>query len=99
MQNGARSGSPGACCRLGRGPSRRLASRFVYARTALAPGAHEEPGLDVALALDRDRAAGLALELVRKELVGRTRDLDPARRAVVLHAAGRVHRVAPEVVE
>jgi hypothetical protein len=59
----------------------------------------EVPRLELALPLDRDRPAGFALELVCQQIVCRARDLDPARGPVGFHAAGRVHRVAPEVVE
>src|SRR5262249_25365637 len=65
---------------------------------AIAP-ADEVPRLHLALALDRDPAPRLALELVGEQLVRRTGDLDPPGRSVGLHTARRVHGVAPEVVQ
>src|SRR5829696_52146 len=73
--------------------------RSLRNRRAARARTHEVPGLDVALALDRDRAPCLELELAAEQLVRRARDLDPPRRAVGLHSAGHVHRVAPEVVQ
>src|SRR5689334_1570885 len=64
-------------------PPRRLPVSRRVARLAVGcREADEEPRLDVALALDRDRPARLAPELVREQLVCRARNLDPSRRPV-----------------
>src|SRR5919204_318880 len=57
----------------------------------------QEPRSHWALSLHLDRPAWLALELVVDELVGRVAEVDAPRRAVRLHPARRVHRVAPDV--
>src|SRR5688500_18209806 len=60
---------------------------------------HEIPSFHVAFALDRNSAAVLAEELVLEQLVGGAGDLDAVGGALRFHAAGRVDRVAPEVVK
>src|SRR5919109_1680026 len=59
----------------------------------------EIPDVHLALPLDGDRPPRLAHELVVEQLLRGTRDLDPPRGPVRLHAASSVHGVAPEVVE
>ena len=51
------------------------------------PSRDEVPSLHIALALDGDGAAVLAVELVLEELVGGAGDLDAVGRALGLHAA------------
>src|SRR4051794_41832070 len=66
--------------------SRRVASQQV-------------PGLHLALALDRDRAAPLAFELVLEQRVGRGGDLDPVRRPRRFHPAPPVPPPPPAGLE
>src|SRR5688500_14653734 len=76
-----------------------LRSTMLSRVRLLSPHGYQVPHLDLALPLDRDRPPRLALELVAEQLVRRAADLDPPRRPVRLHAAGRVDSIAPEVVE
>src|SRR5204862_7959692 len=59
----------------------------------------EVPGLDLALALDRDRPPRLADEIVLEQLLRCPGDLDPPRGPVRLHPTRGIDRVAPEVVQ
>ena len=65
-------------------------------------GAHpsrsdDQKGRHGPVALQVDRAARLQLELLAEEAVCRLADLDSTRHALLLQAAGHVHRVAPDV--
>src|SRR5262249_25685532 len=59
----------------------------------------EIPRFHLPLALHRDGPPRLVDDLVIEQLLGRSRDLDPSRGPLRLHAAGSVYGVAPEVVE
>src|SRR5882757_7617905 len=59
----------------------------------------EQPGLDAALALDLDGATLLEDEQALKLFVDRARHLNRIGQAARFHAAGEVHRVAPQVID
>ena len=59
------------------------------------PFVENVPDLHLALALDMDGALRFADEVILDKFVGGFRDLNAAARAMRLHPAGRVHRVAP----
>src|SRR5947207_13558515 len=59
----------------------------------------EVPGLDLALALDRDRPPRLADQIVLEQLLRCPGDLDPPRGPVRLHRTPGLESVAPELVQ
>src|SRR5262245_25670755 len=63
------------------------------------PLADDEVRLHPSLALDLDRVARLELEHGRQERLGRRGHVNAPWHAVRLHAARRVHGVAPQVVD
>src|ERR1700738_3481494 len=73
-----------------RHPNKRLTCRL--------PTVHI-PRFDATCPLDFDRPTGLAIKFTTDKVEGIAGDLDDAALAVRLHAAGHIHRLAPQVVD
>src|SRR5262249_35171685 len=86
-------------------PSGRPASRPPESGSLQSPDAfaaglnHEEMGFHPALALDVHHAARLVAVAIAERGAGCGRDLNAAGKGVRLHAACRVHCVAPDVID
>src|SRR5579864_9038833 len=75
--------------------------RPVFSLRRPCPGSRtvEKKCLHPTLALDLSRAAPLETERVAKDLLGRSGDVDAARRAISLHSLCRIHGITPDVID